>query len=146
MESGIFRPRKPCILSANADEYDRTRTARIARALARAAGERRRTPGAALALVNDLDVAVTCGNYTFYCDGSDDHCDSLNNVERYRTSEFPDGSEIEIKVKGYNVMEGPQTFSLAVSGVDAVVVPEPAFALTALLITLLLGRKPNRKL
>lgn len=104
------------------------------------------TPGAALALVNDLDVAVTCGNYTFYCDGSDDHCDSLNNVERYRTSEFPDGSEIEIKVKGYNVMEGPQTFSLAVSGVDAVVVPEPAFALTALLITLLLGRKPNRKL
>ncbi|MBQ7555313.1 S8 family serine peptidase [bacterium] len=104
------------------------------------------TPGAGLALVNDLDIAVTCGDYTFYCDGSDDHCDSLNNVERYRESEFPAGNNIEITVKGYNVMEGPQTFSFVVSGVDAEVVPEPAFALTALLITLLLGRKPNKNL
>ena len=93
------------------------------------------TPGAELALVNDLDIAVTCGNYTFYCDGSDDHCDSLNNVERYRTSEFPAGSNIEITVKGYNVMEGPQPFSLVVSGVDSAVVPEPGlfvFTLMAL--------------
>ena len=91
------------------------------------------TPGAELALVNDLDIAVTCGNYTFYCDGSDDHCDSLNNVERYRTSEFPVGSNIEVSVKGYNVMEGPQPFSLAVSGVDTAVVPEPSLFIFSLL-------------
>ena len=91
------------------------------------------TVGAAQALVNDLDIAVTCGNYTYYCDGSPDHCDSLNNVERFRESEFPSGSNIEVTVKGYNVMDGPQTFSLVVSGVDAVVVPEPGLFLLSLL-------------
>jgi hypothetical protein len=38
-------------------------------------------------------------------------------------------------------MQGPQTFSLAVSGMDSEVVPEPAFALISLLIALFLGRK-----
>ncbi|MBO4554059.1 S8 family serine peptidase [bacterium] len=91
------------------------------------------TVGAAQALVNDLDIAVTCGNYTYYCDGSPDHCDSLNNVERFRESEFPSGNNIEVTVKGYNVMDGPQTFSLVVSGVDAAVVPEPGLLLLSLL-------------
>lgn len=99
------------------------------------------TAGAAQALVNDLDIAVKCGNYTFYCDGSPDHCDSLNNVERYRESEFPSGSNIEVTVKGYNVMDGPQTFSLVVSGMDAAVVPEPSAAFAFLFFVLLLAQK-----
>ena len=90
------------------------------------------TVGAAKALVNDLDIAVTCGDYTFYRDGSPDHCDSLNNVERYRESEFPSGNNIEVTVKGYNVMDGPQTFSLVVSGMDAAVVPEPSLFILSL--------------
>ncbi|MBR5624524.1 S8 family serine peptidase [bacterium] len=99
------------------------------------------TVGAAQALVNDLDIAVKCGNYTFYCDGSPDHCDSLNNVERYRESEFPSGSNIEVTVKGYNVMDGPQTFSLVVSGMDAAVAPEPSLAFAFLFFVLLLAQK-----
>ncbi|MBR5946571.1 hypothetical protein IKZ80_05760, partial [bacterium] len=99
------------------------------------------TVGAAQALVNDLDIAVTCGNYTYYCDGSPDHCDSLNNVERYRESDFPSGNNIEVTVKGYNVMDGPQTFSLVVSGMDAAVVPEPSIALASLIFIFLLTKR-----
>lgn len=99
------------------------------------------TVGAELALINDLDITVSNGKDEYYCDGSSEHCDSINNVERFRSNAFPAGGNIEITVKGYNVMQGPQTFSLAVSGMDSEVVPEPAFALISLLIALFLGRK-----
>ena len=98
------------------------------------------TVGAELALINDLDIIVSDGEDEYYCDGSSEHCDSINNVERFRSNAFPAGNNIEITVRGYNVMQGPQTFSLAVSGMDSSVVPEPslflfAFAFLALLKT-----------
>ena len=98
------------------------------------------TVGADLALINDLDITVSDGEDEYYCDGSSKHCDSINNVERFRKNDFPAGNNIEITVKGYKVMKGPQTFSLAVSGMDSAVVPEPgiflfAFAFLALLKT-----------
>ena len=55
-------------------------------------------------------------------------------------NDFPAGSRIEVKVTGYNVMEGPQNFALCVSGINDVV-PEPAFAFAAFVIALLFARK-----
>ena len=98
------------------------------------------TVGAEIALVNDLDISVSCGGYEYYCDGSGEHCDSINNVERFRSDELPSGN-IKVAVKGYNVMQGPQTFSLAVSGVDSEVVPEPGLFLFAFFVLALLKTK-----
>ncbi len=98
------------------------------------------TVGAEIALVNDLDISVSCGGYEYYCDGSGEHCDSINNVERFRSDELPSGN-IKVAVKGYNVMQGPQTFSLAVSGVDSEVVPEPGPFLFAFFVLALLKTK-----
>ena len=90
-------------------------------------------------LVNDLDLIVTSSDGTYYAGGATNHVDSINNVEKFRTDAFHSG-EINITVKGENIMNGPQTFAIAVSGVDELI-PEPTFALAALLIALFLGRK-----
>lgn len=99
------------------------------------------TVGAELALINDLDITVSDGEDEYYCDGTSEHCDSINNVERFRSNAFPAGSNIEITVKGYNVMQGPQTFSLAVSGMDSEIVPEPALTFALLLSLTLIFRR-----
>ena len=99
------------------------------------------TVGAELALINDLDIIVSDGEDEYYCDGSSEHCDSINNVERFRSNAFPAGGNIEITVRGHNVMQGPQTFSLAVSGMDSAVVPEPALTFALLLSLSLILRK-----
>ena len=99
------------------------------------------TVGAELALINDLDIIVSDGEDEYYCDGSSEHCDSINNVERFRSNAFPAGNNIRVTVKGYNVMQGPQTFSLAVSGMDSAVVPEPGLFLFAFAFLVLLKIK-----
>lgn len=97
------------------------------------------TPGAYVALVNDLDITVTVGEDTYYAGGKNIHNDFLNNCERIQLKDIPPNKKVEIKVSGYSVMEGPQSFALCVSGANAV--PEPAFAFVALLITMLLIKK-----
>ncbi len=97
------------------------------------------TVGAALALVNDLDISVSDGENEYFASGKETPSDHLNNCERCQINDFPAGSRIEVKVSGYNLMEGPQAFALCVSGANAV--PEPAFAFVALLITMLLIKK-----
>ena len=99
------------------------------------------TVGAELALINDLDIIVSDGEDEYYCDGSSEHCDSINNVERFRSNAFPAGNNIRVTVRGYNVMQGPQTFSLAISGMDSAVVPEPGFFATIFFLLALTFRK-----
>ena len=99
------------------------------------------TVGADLALINDLDITVSDGEDEYYCDGSRKHCDSINNVERFRSNAFPADNNIKVTVKGYKVMKGPQTFSLAVSGMDSAVVPEPGLFLLAFAILALIKTK-----
>ena len=89
--------------------------------------------------VNDLDITVTVEEDTYYSGGKNIHNDFLNNCERVQLSDIPPNKKVEIKVSGYSVMEGPQSFALCVSGANAV--PEPAFAFVALLITMLLIKK-----
>lgn len=97
------------------------------------------TPGAYIALVNDLDITVTVGEDTYYAGGKNFHNDFLNNCERVQLSDIPPNKKVEIKVSGYSVMEGPQSFALCVSGVNAV--PEPAFAFAAFLVAILFIKK-----
>ena len=98
------------------------------------------TTGAESALVNDLDLMLSDGKNTYYAGGAAKKSDSNNNVEQILIKDFPAGENIEISVKGYNIMEGPQRFAIAISGVDEAV-PEPAFAFAILFLALLLGRK-----
>jgi len=97
------------------------------------------TPGAYIALVNDLDITVTVGEDTYYAGGKNIHNDFLNNCERIQLKDIPPNKKVEIKVSGYSVMEGPQSFALCVSGANAV--PEPAFAFISLLIAMLFIKK-----
>ncbi len=98
------------------------------------------TVGAALALVNDLDISVSDGENEYYSGGQSESNDHINNVERCQVGDFAAGSSIEIKVSGVNIMEGPQAFALCVSGVDEMV-PEPALALAAFLFAFLFAGK-----
>jgi hypothetical protein len=98
--------------------------------------------GASKNLVNDLDLIVTCDEGTYYAGGATNKVDSINNVEKMHAEDFRSG-DIEITVKGARLMKGPQTFALAVSGVDELV-PEPSFAFVSLLIALFLGRKTKQ--
>lgn len=93
-------------------------------------------------LVNDLDLIVSCDEGTYYAGGATNKVDSINNVEKMHAEDFRSG-DIEITVKGARLMKGPQTFALAVSGVDELV-PEPSFAFVSLLIALFLGRKTKQ--
>lgn len=90
-------------------------------------------------LVNDLDIIVSCGGETYYAGGATNHVDSINNVEKLHNEWLSSGA-IEITIKGENIMKGPQTFAIAVSGVDEFI-PEPSLFLAALIFALLLGRK-----
>jgi subtilisin family serine protease len=90
-------------------------------------------------LVNDLDLIVSCGGETYYAGGATNHVDSINNVEKLH-SEWLSSGAIEITIKGENIMKGPQTFAIAVSGVEEFI-PEPSLFLAALIFALLLGRK-----
>ena len=92
------------------------------------------------ALVNDLDLTLSDGKNTYYAGGSKEKSDSLNNAEQIRIEDFPAGDNFEISVKGYNIMNGPQRFAVAISGVDEAV-PEPAFAFAIIFLALLFGRK-----
>ena len=96
--------------------------------------------GAVNALVNDLDLVVFDGENTYYAGGASEHSDYKNNVEQFQMEDFPAGNKITVSVRGFNVMQGPQAFALAVSGLDEIV-PEPAFAIFALLFSLILIRK-----
>jgi Subtilisin-like serine proteases len=98
------------------------------------------TVGAALSLVNDLDISVSDGENEYFASGKENPSDHLNNCERCQINDFPAGSRIEVKVSGYNLMEGPQAFALCVSGVNEMV-PEPALALAAFLFALLIFKK-----
>ena len=102
------------------------------------------TVGAALALVNDLDIVVSDGETDYYSGGKTGHNDFKNNCERCQVNDFPAGSRIEVKVTGYNVMEGPQNFALCVSGINDVV-PEPTAIMTFLLSLVFLASR-RRKL
>ncbi|MBR5946092.1 hypothetical protein IKZ80_03310, partial [bacterium] len=92
------------------------------------------------ALVNDLDLTLSDGKNTYYAGGSKEKSDSLNNAEQIRIEDFPSGDSFEISVKGYNIMNGPQRFAIAISGMDEAV-PEPAFAFAILILALLISRK-----
>lgn len=98
------------------------------------------TTSAMSALVNDLDLTLSDGKNTYYAGGAAKKSDSENNVEQIWIKDFPTGENIEIGVKGYNIMEGPQRFAVAISGVDEAV-PEPTFTFAILILALLLGRK-----
>ena len=98
------------------------------------------TTSAMSALVNDLDLTLSDGKNTYYAGGAAKKSDSDNNVEQIWIKDFPTGENIEISVKGYNIMEGPQRFAVAISGVDEAV-PEPAFAFAIIFLALLIGRK-----
>ncbi|MBR5623656.1 S8 family serine peptidase [bacterium] len=98
------------------------------------------TTSAMSALVNDLDLTISDSKNTYYAGGAAKKSDSENNVEQIWIKDFPTGENIEISVKGYNIMEGPQRFAVAISGVDEAV-PEPTFTFAILILALLLGRK-----
>ena len=98
------------------------------------------TTSAMSALVNDLDLTLSDGKNTYYASAAAKKSDSENNVEQIWIKDFPTGENIEISVKGYNIMEGPQRFAVAISGVDEAV-PEPAFAFAIIFLALLIGRK-----
>ena len=98
------------------------------------------TTSAMSALVNDLDLTLSDGKNTYYAGGVAKKSDSDNNVEQIWIKDFPTGDNIEISVKGYNIMEGPQRFAIAISGVDEAV-PEPAFTFAILILALLISRK-----
>ena len=95
--------------------------------------------GASKNLVNDLDLIVTCDEGTYYAGGATNKVDSINNVEKMHAEDFRSG-DIEITVKGARLMKGPQTFAIAVSGVDEVV-PEPALTFALLISLTLILRK-----
>ena len=52
--------------------------------------------------------------------------DSVNNVEIFKEENFPAGDELEIRVHAYSLMNGPQPFALAITGMDEGPIPEPA--------------------
>ncbi|MBR6463089.1 S8 family serine peptidase [bacterium] len=92
------------------------------------------------ALVNDLDLTVTVDETTYLPNGLESGSDSINNVEKFHMDVFPTGNNIEVKIKGANIMKGPQKFALAVSGMDEFI-PEPSLAFASLIFVLLLARK-----
>ena len=96
--------------------------------------------GAQKALVNDLDLTVTVDETTYLPNGLESGSDSVNNAEKLHMDLFPTGNEIEVKVKAAKIMKGPQTFALAVSGMDEFI-PEPSLFFASLIFALLLGRK-----
>jgi len=96
--------------------------------------------GAAVSLVNDLDLTLNDGEKTYLPNALRSGTDTVNVIEKFHADFFPDGDYIEVKVRGGNVMRGPQSFALAVSGMDDVV-PEPSLMISLLLIALLLGRR-----
>ena len=96
--------------------------------------------GAEKALVNDLDLTVTVDETTYLPNGLESGSDSVNNAEKLHMDLFPTGDNIEVKVKAAKIMKGPQTFALAVSGMDEFI-PEPSTAFAVLLAALLLIRK-----
>ena len=98
------------------------------------------TTSAMSALVNDLDLTISDGKNTYYAGGAAKKSDSDNNVEQIWIKDFPTGENIEISVKGYNIMEGPQRFAIAISGVDEAT-PEPTLTFAFLFLALLIGRK-----
>lgn len=75
---------------------------------------------ASKALVNDLDLTVTAPNGTVY-NGNDfsapynSSADHLNNVENVLIKSPVPGT-YKISVKGYNIPDGPQRYSLVTSG------------------------------
>ena len=96
--------------------------------------------GAEISLINDLDLTVTVGETTYLPNSLRSGTDTVNNTEKIHIEALPPGEDIEVIVRAGNLMRPNQAFALAVSGVDELV-PEPSFALLALLIALLLGRK-----
>jgi len=96
--------------------------------------------GAQKALVNDLDLTVTVDETTYLPNGLESGSDSVNNAEKLHMDLFPTGDNIEVKVKAAKIMKGPQTFALAVSGMDEFI-PEPSLAFASLIFILLLARK-----
>ena len=96
--------------------------------------------GAAVSLINDLDLTVTDGENTYLPNSLKSGTDTLNNTEKVHVEAVPPGDNIEVTVKAGNLMRPNQAFALAISGVDELV-PEPSLAFAALLIALVLGRK-----
>ena len=96
--------------------------------------------GAEVSLINDLDLTVTVGETTYLPNSLRSGTDTVNNTEKVHVEALPPGEDIEVIVRAGNLMRPNQAFALAVSGVDELV-PEPSFALLALLIALFLGRK-----
>ena len=96
--------------------------------------------GAAVSLINDLDLTVTVGETTYLPNSLRSGTDTLNNTEKVHVEDLPPGEDIEVIVRAGNLMRPNQAFALTVSGADELV-PEPSILLSALLIALLLGRK-----
>ncbi|MEM2870397.1 MAG: S8 family serine peptidase [Thermoplasmata archaeon] len=95
------------------------------------------TPGASRALVNDLDLVVIAPNGTVYFGNSFESsysrpngtADRVNNVEVVRIASPAQGGWLA-GVRGYNVPQGPQDYSLVIAGPigNASVVPVDAAA------------------
>lgn len=85
---------------------------------------------ASKALVNDLDLTVTGPDGTAY-HGNDfaapfnDSADRLNNVENVFIKS-PAPGNYRVTVKGYNIPNGPQKYSLVVSGAMGSIAPAPS--------------------
>ena len=77
---------------------------------------------------------------TYLPNGLESGSDSVNNIEKLHMDTFPTGNNIEVKIKAAKIMKGPQTFALAVSGMDEFI-PEPSLAFASLIFILLLARK-----
>lgn len=92
------------------------------------------TPGAGTELVNDLDLQFFDGLYTYFNGGQMVHNESTNNSEYYHDDDCYAGDNLEVSVHGYNMMTFPQTFALAISGMDEGPIPEPSFLLTLLIL------------
>ena len=92
------------------------------------------TPGAGTELVNDLDLQFFDGLYTYFNGGQMVHNESTNNSEYYQVSDCYAGDNLEVSVHGFNMMSFPQTFALAITGMDEGPIPEPSFLLTLLIL------------
>jgi len=76
-------------------------------------------PYAAKALVNNLDLSVITDGHFFYGNApntGDRYLDSNNNVEQITLEDLPANADIRVRATGTDIPEGPQEFSLLVTG------------------------------
>jgi len=99
------------------------------------------TPGAGVDLINDLDLQIETKEHIFFANGEVAHNDAINNCETFRKAQLAAQDNIEIRVHGYNIMQGPQKFALAISGMDNGPIPEPCGVFACMIALLFIKMK-----